>query len=170
MVKRGDAVTLTGFLEKLAPDAALPETASLVYKEEGGEDKKLPMTGDDKAAFSVTRPTVKEGFEYCIEAGGLRSDWFKATVVDAVKITDATAFTISPPKYAKGLIEEQRQQGLHEFEAIQYSKVTFELKFDRPARSANFEWKPSNPGGQIAADQFFANLNEDRTSGTAEWM
>ncbi|QEL20105.1 DUF4175 family protein [Limnoglobus roseus] len=169
VMKRGDAVTLTGFLERLAPDAALPETAAVAYKEEGGEEKKLPMTGDDKAAFSVTRPVAKESFEYCMEAGGLRSDWFKVTVVDAVKLTDATAFTVSPPKYATGTIDEQKQQGLHEFEALQYSKVAFDLKFDRPARSANFEWKPSNPNGQIAADQFFVSLNEDRTAGTAEW-
>jgi hypothetical protein len=170
IVKRNDAVTLTGFLERLSPDAPLPEIATLVYKEEAGEEKKLPMTGDEKAAFTVTRPTVKDGFDYCMEAGGVRSEWFKVTVVDAVELTDGTTFTVAPPKYAAGSLEEQKQQGLHEFEALQYSRVTFDLKFNRPARSAAFEWKPANPDAQIAADQFFANLNADRTGGTAEWM
>lgn len=169
VVKRNDAVTLTGFLERNAPDAALPETATLVQKGEDGAEKKLPMTGDDKAAFTVTLPTAKEGFEYCMEAAGVRSEWFKVTVVDAVTLAEGTAFTISPPKYAKGLLDDQKQAGLHEFEALQYSKVSFDLKFNRPARAASFEWKPTNPGAQLANDQFFANLAADQMTGTAEW-
>jgi hypothetical protein len=170
VVKRNDAVTLTGFLERLSADAPLPELATLVYKEAEGEPRKLPMTGDEQAAFTVTRPRVVEGFEYCIEADDVRSEWFTVTVVDAVELGEGTSFTVRPPKYAKGSIEDKPHQGLQEFEALQYSRVSFDLKFNRPARSANFEWKPSNPNGQIAADQFFATLSDDRTSGTAEWM
>lgn len=170
VMKRNDAVTLTGYLERLAPESTLPEIATLVYKEAGGEERKLPMTGDEQAAFTVTRPRVTDGFEYCIEAEGVRSDWFAVTVVDAVELGEGTTFTVRPPKYAAGLVEERPHQGLQEFEALQYSKVTFHLKFNRPARSAHFEWKPANPNAQVAADQFFATLNDDRTVGTAEWM
>ncbi len=170
VMKRHDAVTLTGYLERLDTESALPEIASLVYREEGAEEKKLPMTGDEQAAFTVTRPSVSESFEYCLEAGGVRSEWYKVTVVDAVELAEGTTFTIRPPKYAKEMIEEQVIQGLHEFEALQYSTVSFQLQFNRPARSANFEWKPSQPNGQLNSEQFFATLNEDRTKGTVEWM
>lgn len=170
VMKRNDPVTLTGYLERLSPETTLPAIATLIYKDAGNDERKLPMTGDDQSAFTVTRPSIKDSFEYCLEAGGIRSDWHTVIVVDSVELAEGTSLTIRPPKYARQNLEDATQQGLQEFEALQYSSVAFTLKFNRPARSANFEWKPSNPNGQLAAEQFFATLSDDRTAATADWM
>ena len=171
IVKRGESVTLTGFFEPLKANVVLPETAVLLHREPGTDiEKKLPMTGDDKAAFTVTKPAVTSSFEYCIEAGDTRSEWGLVTVVDPVELIEGTSFTIQPPAYAKPLYAELVQQGLHEFEALQYSKVRFDMKFNRAATSASFEWTPANPEAKGGTEQFFAKLNADKTGGTAEWQ
>ena len=54
VARRGEPVTLTAFLKRTSDSTlALPETATVVYREVGADaEKKLPMAGDDKAAFT----------------------------------------------------------------------------------------------------------------------
>lgn len=170
VVKRGEAVTLTGYLERLRPDATIPETAAVVYREAGAAgEKRLPMAGDDKAAFHVTRPGVAADFEYCLEAGPARSDWHAVTVVDPVDLGDGTAFTVTPPGYAEPTFREQKTPGLREFEGLQFSKVRFDLRFTRPATSAAVEWKPSDPNGPFPPERFPVILAGTKTAGFADF-
>lgn len=171
IVKRGEAVTLTAVLERTRPDAALPEAAVLIYREPGsGQEKKLPMAGDEKAAFHVTRPDVRADFEYRVEAGPAASGWHAVTVVDPVELAEGTTFTIDPPEYARPAFPRQTYPGLHEFEAIQFSKITFDLKLSRPAVSAYFEWKPANPNAVVETDRFTATLSPEKTAGRVDWL
>jgi hypothetical protein len=170
VVKRGEAVTLTGYLERIHPNATIPETAALVYRELGSDDeKKLPMTGDDKAAFHVTRPSVTADFEYCLEAGTVRSGWHRVIVVDPVEFADGTLFTIIPPAYASPTFEKQIRHGLREFDGLQFSQVKFEWIFTRPAVSGSVEWKPANSQGAYPAERFPVEFAADKMSGRAEF-
>ncbi|CAN5446939.1 hypothetical protein BH11PLA2_BH11PLA2_15520 [soil metagenome] len=167
VVRRGDSVTLTGYLERKTPDAVLPTMAALVTKDSAGVEKKLLMTGDANAAFHITRPTVANGFDYRIEAGTATSDWFTVIVADAVDLADGTAVTITPPDYAVPPLTVQTLRGFGELDALQHSKLTFDFKFNRPANAAALEWIATAPGATLDRERINLSLEADRLSAKA---
>jgi AraC-like DNA-binding protein len=123
----------------------------LVYREPGQSvEKKLPMAGDDKAAFSVTRPGITDGFDYAVEAGPLRSEWFHVIAADPVDLTEGSSVVVTAPEYARAVLPVKTLLGFGEFEGLVRSTVAVDLKFNRKAESASLEWKAaSKPVGYI---------------------
>lgn len=148
VVKRGEAVTLSAYLERTKPDGDLPTAATLVYRVVGQpEERRLPMSGDDKAAFTVTRPKVETEFEYRVECGELKSEWFGVSVVDPVEVDEAKSkITIKHPKYT-GLPDAEQKWG--QVKALQHSTAEFEVRLTREPADVHAEWR----AGDIKADQ-----------------
>lgn len=170
IAKRGEPVTLTGYLERILPEATFPDSASLVYRDtEASSEKKLPMTGDENAAFHVTRPSVASDFEYCVEAGTIRSAWHTVTVVDPVDFAEGTEVIVTPPAYAAPTFTEQRAPGIREFDGLQFSRVRLAMQFDRAAVSGAMEWKPSDPNGLFPPERLPVILSADKRSGSIEF-
>ncbi|HEY2785156.1 MAG TPA: hypothetical protein VGJ05_09295, partial [Fimbriiglobus sp.] len=151
VVKRGDSVTVAAYLERTKDTGEFPDTVLLVYREPGQSvEKKLPMAGDDKAAFSVTRPGITDGFDYAVEAGPLRSEWFHVIAADPVDLTEGSSVVVTAPEYARAVLPVKTLLGFGEFEGLVRSTVAVDLKFNRKAESASLEWKAaSKPVGYI---------------------
>jgi hypothetical protein len=165
VVRRGDPVTLSAYLERTDPHAPLPESAVLVFRDSpGSAERKLPMTGDGSAAFHVTRPNVAADFEYRVDAGAASSEWHAVAVADPVELTEQSAADISPPAYAAGLIPPRTVTGLSELEGLQHSTAALRLRFNQPPATALLEWRPTGGG---PAKLIPVPLGSDGLSGTA---
>jgi hypothetical protein len=152
VVKRGEAVTLSAFLERTKPAGDLPAAASLVVRPPGGaEEKRLPMSGDDKAAFTVTRPNVTADFEYKVECGPVASDWFIVSAVDPVELADGSQVTITPPGYASPPLAVQKRDGVGEVDALQHSTAALEFRLTRGPSDAHLEFRPTDAKADAAA-------------------
>lgn len=164
-IRRGESVTLTGYLERQKPDAMLPTAATLIAREKAtGTAKHFPMTGDDQATFHVTRPAVAADFDYRIEAGGLTSDWRTVTVADPVELADGTTVTLTPPAYAMPPQQPTHAPGFPTIESLQHSDVQFEFHFNRPASAATLEWLSATPTNGLQSERLPLALSEDRKS------
>ncbi len=167
VVKRGESVTVTAYPERSREGGPLPDALVLVVKTAGStEETKRAMTRDDGDAFSITQASIADDFAYCVEAGTVRSPWYAVAVADPVSATDATTLTVEPPRYASELRRETRV-GFGEVRSAQYSKVTFDLQFSRPAVEATLEFKPANTS---LAERIALRVKPDRTAATAEFL
>ncbi len=168
VVRRGESVTLSAYLEPTRPGAALPASAALVVRGPGSQaERKLPMAGGEGAAFHLTRPGVADDFEYCVEAGPARSEWHAVFAADPVALADGTSLTVHPPAYAAGVVKEVTRDGFAEFDALQYSRAGLALRFNRPPAEAYLEWRPADPA-QGEPARVSVRLSDDRTAGEAE--
>ena len=156
VVKRGEPVTLSAYLERTRPAGDLPTDATLVVRTPGQKDeKRLPMSGDDKAAFTVTRPKVDADFEYRVESGPAASEWHTVAAVDAVEVADGTAIVITAPAYARDTVPDVTKDGLSEIEALQHSTAEFTVKLTRAPADVQLEFRPAD----ARPDQLPANLS-----------
>lgn len=156
VVKRGEPVTLSAYLERTKPAGDLPTDATLVVRTPGQKDeKRLPMSGDDKAAFTVTRPKVEADFEYRVESGPAASEWHTVAAVDAVEVADGTTITITAPAYARDTVPAVTKDGLSEIEALQHSTAEFTFKLSRAPADVQLEFRPTD----AKADQLPNNLS-----------
>ena len=129
VVRRGEPVTLSAYLEPTRPGAVLPSTAALVVRGPGSKgEKTLTMTASEGAAFHLTLPGVADDFEYRVAAGPARSEWHKVIAADPVALTTGTTLTLHPPGYAEGVVGSQVREGFAEFDVLQYG-----LRGPRPA-------------------------------------
>lgn len=154
VIKRGEPVTLSAYLERTRPDGELPTEATLVYRVVGTtEERRLPMSGDDKAAFTLTRPKVDSEFEYRVECGELKSQWFGVSVVDPVTVDEVKSrITLQFPKYT-ALPDSELKWG--QVKALQHATAKFELHLSREPADVHAEWRAGDP----KADQGGTNLN-----------
>lgn len=164
VVKRGDPVTLSGYVERTVPSTPVPDAAVLTFRDgPGSPERRLPMTAAANAAFHVTRPNVAADFEYRVEVGPAASDWHTVFVADPAELADGTAVEITPPAYAT-MIPPRTISGFTEIGGLQYSAVVLRLRFDRPADAAFLEWRPE---AGTAAELVPVQLAPDGTAGTA---
>ncbi len=167
VVKRGQSITVTGYLKRLQANAALPDSAAVVFREVGSDDeKKLPMVGDDKSAYALTRPTVAGDLEYCIESGAIRSDWHRISAVDPVEVAAGSEVILMAPAYAAALRPKRTIPSLVDIDALQHSRVSLKVKLTRPAQDVQLEWRPSDPKATV--QRLAVQLDDARTSATAE--
>ena len=165
VVRRGDPVTLSAYVERLDPLAPLPGSAVLAVRDNAGSaGRKLPMTGNGSAAFHVTRPTAAADFEYRVEVGSAASDWHAVAVADPVELTEQSGAEIAPPAYAAGLVQARTVSGLAELDGLQHSTATIRLRFSRPPATAQLDWRPADGSPTVVVP---LHLASDNRSGTA---
>jgi len=167
-VRRGESVTLAGYAERLKTEDPLPVQATAVVREKGIE-KTFPMRGDHKGSFTFTKPGVGDDFEYALAIGNIRSEWHQVTVVDPIQLAAGTRYSIRPPEYAKTNVRETTAEGLGEIEALQFSTVAFELKFQQPVQSASLQWRQQGTTANTPAELIPVTLSSDRSSATADF-
>ena len=164
VVKRGDPVTLTGYVERTDPKAGVPETALVVFRGGAGSaERKLPMAGDGAGAFHVTRPSVTGDFEYRVEVGAGASDWHAVVVADPVQLAETTTVEITPPAYAASL-PKKSVPAPAELDGLQHSTAQLNLHFTRTCAAAFLDWRPEANG---PTEVLPVALAADTRSGTA---
>ena len=169
VVKRGQSITVSGYLRKTRPNAVFPDAAAAIFREPGSaEEKKLPMTGDDKSAFTLTRPTVATDLEYCIESGSARSAWHTIAAVDPVEIAAGSEVTISPPDYAAAARPKRTMPALADLEALQHSRADVKLKLNRKAQAVQVVWRPVGAAASAPVERIPAVLEEAGTAVSVE--
>ena len=161
VVRRGGPVTLTAYAERTGTAPAVPADAALIVRDgPDAPEARLPMTGDG-TAFHITLPCVAADFEYGVEIGAARSEWFRVTALDAVDLADGTRVEIVSPEYAKR--PTRVFAGLADIDGLQFGAVTFELKFTQPAAVAHLDWRPE---GAAKSDVIALDLAPDRRGAT----
>lgn len=144
-VKRGDPVALTAYVEAMKPDAMLPTSATAIILANGKEER-LAMATDEPNVWHVRRLAADVDFDYRVEAGGAVSDTYHVNVVEPITLANAR-IRIQPPAYAQlGREPAQPIEGLGELVALEYSSITFELRFAPRPASAALEFAPAADG------------------------
>lgn len=162
-VKRGDPVTVSGYT-KQETGKLVPTEGALCYRDGPSAAENRERLIFEGTAFHATLPSVMSDFEYCVEIGGTRSEWFRVTAYDAVELTDGTQIEIVPPVYMKR--QNHIVATFADLEAMQFSTVEFRLKFNRPAAFAQLDWRPE---GAPTAEIIPLALAPDQLSATASF-
>jgi hypothetical protein len=145
VVRRGDAVSLTAYLERLKANAVYPPTIDLLVRE-GDKETMIPMTGDDRGVYVFTKPNVRSEFQYRVRLRNESGDWLTVRVGDAVDLTDDSSMTIQPPPYANGAA--RTINGFGEFDALQYSTVHLCFALNRTAEAIALEFATPDGNSQ----------------------
>jgi hypothetical protein len=138
-VKRGAPVTVSGYTKQDSGKPAASEGV-LCRRDGPGRPETRERLTFEGTAFHATLPGVTSDFEYCVEIGGVRSEWFRVTAFDAVELIEGTQIEIAPPAYANR--PKHVLTTFTNLEALQFSTVEFRLKFNRPAAFAQLDWRP----------------------------
>jgi hypothetical protein len=167
VVRRGEPVTLSAYLDPTAPGLVLSAAADLVTRAGPGEpESRRRMTTDPATgAFVAVLPPADADFEYRVEAGPAASDWFTVRVADPVDLAPGTAVEVAPPAYAAGVVRPRSLPGFTDLDAVAGSTAAARLRFTRPALSAVLEWRPDAPGG--LPETLPVTLDPDGAGGTA---
>ena len=152
IVKRGESTALTGLIEVTKTPAVLPHEVVAIIKS-GNRTDRVPMNFDkERREAFVTRGPLEADFDYQIVCGDVASEWHHVTVIDPVRLESAKLL-VQPPAYAQKAGEKQLSvEGFAELSVLQYSKITYDLRFTRLPSGAWLEWKPENDdAGRIVA-------------------
>src|SRR5579864_262396 len=142
-VARGQALTLSAIVQATSGGEKLPDTATLVMIDANVKATHLRMKTEQANVFAFKMNSVNDTFRYRVEAGEAVGNTYTVTAVDPVQLAgDSPAITIEAPEYARKNVETKTFTGLSDFSALQYSKLTFQFRFNRPAQSAVLEWYP----------------------------
>ena len=170
VVRRGDPIYLTAYLEPTCERAELPRSLVLVVRVSGSTDEaKSPMSVDGEGVFTASRANVVEDFEYCIEAGGERSVWYSILVADPIGTTSETTVSIHPPAYASDAVEIGVRRGFGEIALQQFARVSLDLRFGRPTADAALEYRPSK-ASSAERRSISLRIAADRTAATGEFL
>lgn len=168
IVKRERSITVSGYLRKSQPQAALPDSADVHFRGIGSTDETtLPMVGDDKSAFTFTLPIVSTDLEYCISSGSVRSAWHTIAAVDSVEI-ETGEVTITAPHYASEHRPKQLVPKMTEMDVLAHSRLEWRLKLNRPAQAVQLEWRPTGASASAPTERLVVQLDESKTLATAK--
>lgn len=165
VVRRGGSVTLTAYAERASSVPVNSPDAVLVTRDSpDGPEARTPMTADG-LTFHATRANVAADFEYRVEVGAARSEWFRVSVLDAIELAPGTAIEVNPPEYAaRG--PARTLTTLSDVVALQFSTLTLKLKFTHPAAAGHLDWRTTGAtSGEMTALDFAA----DHLSATARF-
>lgn len=104
-----------------------------------GASDRLAMSFDEVSGqFTATLPQIEETVDYSIAGGGVHSESFRLTVVDAPQLT-AAVLSVTPPPYAGRPIEtfEGMVEAMSVFER---SQMQIQLQFNKPISTATLVW------------------------------
>jgi hypothetical protein len=151
-VKRGENTTLTALIEPTKPNGAVPSTVTAVIKTAKGVERQPMIFDSDKREAFLTRGPLEAGFDYQVVSGEVESEWRRVTVVDPVRL-EQSRIIILPPAYARKAGEDPvPMDGLPaELNALQYSKLTYDLRFNRMPSAAWLEWKSDDESNQASS-------------------
>jgi hypothetical protein len=164
----GRPLAFTVRVHRLDDKAALPRTCTWVRTDSAGNTVRRPMQVDRSDAFSFKLDQVLGDFRYHIEARDVASPDFQVTAIQPVELAgDSPTVTITPRRYAQANVETQTVLGVSDLTALQYSQMTFDFRFTRPAVAAYLEWLA--PAGKGEADDPMPKhpivLSPDATAG-----
>ena len=162
-IGRGRSAVVRVGLKARDAEARLPSSCTLICAE-NGTPRRLRMEPTEAGQFTFTWPVVQESLTYHIEAGELVSAKYRLEAIDPVALLPESPKTrVTPPPYVQAaVLAETESVGHVPFTALQFSKVKFQFRFDRPARKATIRWRRGDEESQIVLP-----LVEERTE--AAW-
>jgi hypothetical protein len=140
LVRRGDAVSLTALLERVKPGVPYPPSLDATIRSADGNEMTVPMAGDDRGGYALTRPNVRADFDYRLVTPYGSCDWLNVSAADAVSLTDASTVTVNPPDYAKAVTAPKTAPGFGPFEAMRFGSADLTFAFDRKPETASLEF------------------------------
>ncbi len=164
VVRRGGHVTLSAYAERIGSGSTAPPEAFLVTRDGPHAPEWRTAMAGDGAAFHATRSAVASDFEYCVEIGPARSEWFRVTALDAVELAPGTEIDIAPPEYATS-VPKRTLAALADFDGLQFGTAAFKLKFTHPAATGHLDWRPH---GEPKAEWIPLEFAPDHMSATAK--
>jgi hypothetical protein len=167
----GRPLTVSAHTRPLRDGAALPAVCTLVTDDGQGNVHRDRMTADDADAFSFKFDKLPGSFSYYVEADGVRSGTHEVRGIVPVELAaDSPVITITPPEYARLNEPVQIVNGLNDLKALQYSQVTIQFRFTRPAVAATLYWVPKSGDHKNTAEprEIPLDLTEDRLGARAE--
>lgn len=142
VVARGSDVVLTAQVRGEVRN--LPATATLNWVDANGDaDSRLLDLDASTGRYTTTIPHVMQGFQYHLAAVGNRSREYQIRVVDSPAVTSfqlevqAPAYTGQPAKSLDGPAGE--------ISIFERSQLKWHLTFNKPLKSADFEWIQDAP-------------------------
>jgi hypothetical protein len=148
VVRRGDAVSLTAYLDRVKANVPYPATVDLLIRE-GDKETIIPMPGDDRGVYVFTKPNVNCEFQYRVRLHSEPGDWLTVRVGDAVDLTDASSIVIQPPPYAQSAA--RTIPGFGEFDALQFSTAQLTFVLNRKAEAVALEFATPDGTSQSIA-------------------
>ncbi len=167
VVRRGDPVTLSAYLDPTAAAAPLPALVELLTRPgPGGPETRRIMARDGSTGAAViVLPPPAADFEYRVEAGPAASEWYAVRVADPVELAHGTTVEITPPAYAAATVKSRTLPGFADLDALVGSTATARFRFTRPAATATLEWRPDAASG--LPETLPVLLDADALGGTA---
>lgn len=168
VVRRGDAVTLSAYLEPTTTDAPLPAVVELVTRPgpDGPEARRSMARDAATGAAVIVLPPPAADFEYRVEAGPAASEWYAVRVADPVELAPGTSVELTPPGYAAATVKPRTLPDFPDLDALVGSTAALRLRFTRPAATAVLEWRPDAPSG--LPETLPVALDADSLGGKAE--
>jgi len=165
-IARGSALTLAAHLVSIRDDARVPDRGFLLVTDTQGRTKRLAMTSDPHRVFQIRLKGVTDSFRYQIQVGQALGPERQVHVVDPVGLEpDSPTVSITPPSYAQTDGSQVRHVGIVDLTCLQYSKLTYEFRFDRPAQRARVTWSSEDESEGRTHD---LRLSPDGRSATFE--
>ncbi|MCR9201939.1 MAG: hypothetical protein NXI04_25135 [Planctomycetaceae bacterium] len=116
-----------------------PDEVWLEMVSQAGASDRLAMSFDEVSGqFTVTLSQIEESVDYSLSGGGVDSQSFRLTVVDAPQLTSAV-LNVTPPPYAGRPVEtfEGMVEAMSVFER---SEMQIQLQFNKPITTATLVW------------------------------
>lgn len=116
-----------------------PEEVWLKITSEAGTSDRLTMSFDEVAGqFTASLPQIQESLNYTIIGGGVESESYSLTVVDAPEISSAVLIA-TPPAYS-GMPIQTIEGMIEEVDVFERSEMLIQLQFSKPVESAALIW------------------------------
>ena len=157
VVRIGDAVTVTAYLDRNHPTVPLPTDARCEF---GDESAPRPMIADGRGTFRVTLPAVNSPVSYRVVVGELASGWHTITPANPVDLADGTSLRVIPPAYAPNA-PRRLIEGFRTTNAYPSGELEVRLRFTRPPVQVSLDWSPVH-GESRVPEPIPVSLDEDR--------
>jgi hypothetical protein len=174
VVAKGRPLRLSVRVRPLKEAAALPLASTLIRTDADGTMSRLRMVNDGAGRFTLLLDRVTGDFCYQVEAGSAVSTTFQVNAVEPVELASGSpVVTITPPEYARTVIETQTSHGRADLSALEHSRVRLDFRFTRPAVEATLQFTatggkhaepalpltpPVAPGLELTADRRSARV------------
>ena len=141
-VARGSDMTVAAAPRWRSGSGQLPESVWLEWETAAGAtDSRRMDWSPDSETYAATLRNVQQPFSYLVEGDGARTRRFEVNVVDAPAI-EAVQLRIAPPGYV-GTAAETIDGAVGEIRVFESSRLTFDLKFNKPVVAGQFVWTPA---------------------------
>lgn len=169
VIRRGDAVTLTAYVEGGPQHRENTFPAYIVWQAADGPEQSEPLTRTPDGVLRYRFPAVTQSTTYRFRVGDRVSAWHSVEVVDPVTWTDAARVTIRTGAHVPESFPLANTSVLR---CGPESELVFSLAFTRRPVQLRLEWQPQRQpqGAPALRPQLLpVRLSVDGRSAVSQW-